>query len=90
MPTNRYWVFQGTSRNTKVCQQEISELCNLLTGLLAFEKKYLNTHGERTPVFRLTSMINRAIAENIDEIERKFISGDLIERPEKENDGIPF
>lgn len=91
MPTHRFWMFQGETRTAKVCQQEITELSNLLVGLLSFERTYLHTHGERTPVFRLISMINQAIAENIDEIERQFITGQLSAKPDENgSDGIPF
>lgn len=85
------FMFQGHNTNAKVCQQEISELTVLAQGLLAFEKSYLTTHGERTPVFRLLSMINRYIGENIDSIEADFASGDLAYQiPAKRDDGIPF
>jgi len=91
MPTYRFWIFQGQGHNAKVCQQEITELSNLLVGLLQFERAYLRTHGERTPVFRLISMVNQAIAENVDEIERQFITGQLSAKPEQNSsDGIPF
>lgn len=76
----QYWMFQGTNfasrdhTSAKVAQQEIRELTNLAAGLLAFERTYTATHGERTPVFRLLSMINEKIAENEHAIEDFLIS----------------
>lgn len=78
----QYWCFQGTnhaqnnSSSAKVAQQEIRELTNLMAGLLAFERTYLSTHGERTPVFRLLSMINEKIAENEAAIEHFLVNPD--------------
>lgn len=70
MKTNLFWVFQGVSHSSpKVCQQEVSELTRLAAGLIAFEKVYLSTHGEKRSVTNLLSMINRFVAENIDVIE---------------------
>lgn len=66
----QYWTFQGTNwaehdaGTAKVAQQEIRELTNLAAGILAFEKTYTATHGERTPCFRMLSMIIEKIAEN--------------------------
>lgn len=91
--SGQYWNFQGHPDNAKVDQQEISELTNLASGLLAFEKTYCHTHGTRTPVFRLLSMINSEIAEHIASIERKFVNGDLkeIQRTDNERtDNVPF
>lgn len=64
MRNTQYWIFQGSTTDKQVCHQEITELANLAAGLLAFERRYCSTHGERTPVFRLLSMINAAIADN--------------------------
>ncbi len=78
----KYWTFQGTNWarldhvTAKVAQQEIKELTDLAAGLLAFEKTYTATHGERTPVFRLLSMINEKISENQGIIEHFLIHGD--------------
>lgn len=77
----RFWTFQGTNfadrtySTAKAAQQEIEELTALASGLLAFEKTYTATHGERTPVFRLLSMINERIAENTKAIEEYLIYG---------------
>lgn len=88
---NVRFYFQGVSEHPKVAQQEIMELINLASGLLKFERRYCHTHGERTPVFRLLSMINGALADNIAVIERKFIEGDLKYAPPKGSaDDIPF
>lgn len=84
-----YWNFQGTTINCKVAQQEITELTNLAQGLIEFERRYCNTHGEKQPVLRMLSMINRFIGENIDTIEQGFISGE-IKYTEKRDDGIPI
>ncbi len=77
----KYWSFQGAyhyrldSGAAKVAQQEIEELTNLAAGLMAFERTYCATHGERTPVFRLLSMVNEKIAENTKIIENFLVSG---------------
>jgi hypothetical protein len=68
----QFWNFQGHQQGLKVTQQEITELTNLAAGLLAFERGYLRTHGERTPVFRLISMINRHISEHAEYLEREL------------------
>jgi len=86
-------IFQGHTLSAKVCQQEISELTTLAQGLLAFERAYLSTHGERTPVFRLLSMINTAIDENITTIEQAFQDGTITERskdPSLDYSNVPF
>lgn len=81
MRHTQYWIFQGSNwsqcdhTTAKVAQQEITELTNLARGLLAFEKTYTGTHGERTPVFRLLSMINEKIGENISLIEDFLVYG---------------
>lgn len=86
----QYWTFQGTNSArrdysaAKVAQQEIHELTNLAAGLLAFERTYTATHGERTPVFRLLSMINEKIAEN-----ETIIEGYLTHPDPKDGD-VPF
>lgn len=93
----QYWSFQAPSwgnegySTAKVAQQEIRELSNLAAGLMAFEKTYTSTHGERTPVFRLLSMINEKIAENTAVIER-YLAGWSGERAEMAPtpDNIPF
>lgn len=91
MRNGKYWTFQGHTFNTKVNQQEITELTELASGLLAFERAYLHTHGERTPVFRLLSMINEAIKENIYTIESHFIDGTLKDIAHDGNDSkVPF
>jgi hypothetical protein len=86
-----YWAFQARARHPKVAQQNIEELCNLAAGLHEFTKAYLSTHGEKTPVARLHSMINSCIAEEIETIEVAFISGDLRYEEKKSGaDVIPF
>jgi hypothetical protein len=75
----QFWMFQGHQQGLKVTQQEITELTNLTAGLLAFERAYLHTHGERTPVFRLISMINRAISEHADYLDREIVARNLPE-----------
>ena len=95
----QYWNFQGASHarddrvSAKVAQQEIQELTNLAAGLLEFEKIYTSTHGERTPVFRLLSMVNEKIAEN-----QSVICSYLLAAPDthsdpddcRQPDSIPF
>lgn len=92
----QYWMFQGTNHSrcdkvsAKVAQQETRELTNLAAGLLAFEKEYTNTHGERTPVFRLLSMINEAIAENEHIIEDYLVNGNILSPADQTDDDIPL
>lgn len=73
MNNRHFWNFQANQSHPKVAQQNIDELTRLAAGLLAYEKEYLTTHGEKTPVFRLLSMINSCIAEEIQRIERYLI-----------------
>lgn len=90
MRRNGYlWMFETMHGNPKVAQQNITELTNLASGLLEFERAYLTTHGEKTPVFRLLSMINTIIREEIDTIERDFADGSLKYDRENIND-LPF
>lgn len=90
MRATQYWSFQAPQKTAKVAQQDIRELCNLASGLLAFEKAYTTTHGERTPVFRLLSMINEAIAENERIIERELTDGTLTVNHKNETYDIPY
>lgn len=87
-----YWIFQNAQNNPKVAQQNINEMTNLAEGLLEFEKTYLRTHGERTPVFRLLSMINTAITEQIAIIERHLIDNPVqrSSQDETSQSDIPF
>lgn len=75
MRHTKYWIFQAPQEGAKVAQQDIKELTDLASGLIAFERLYLSTHGERTPVFRLLSMINEAISQNCTIIEHELIYG---------------
>lgn len=88
MYNRHYWTFQNTKSHPKVAQQDIDELTNLSAGLLAFEKAFCTTHGERTPVFRILSMINAQITEQIAIIERYLIDNPYTEK--KNEDDIPF
>lgn len=89
MDNRHYWIFQNTQSHPKVAQQDIDALTNLAAGLLAFEKAFLTTHGERTPVFRVLSMINAQITEQIAIIERHLIEHPYVEKREDKSD-IPF
>lgn len=90
MRSGFYWSFQRSQNNADVAQQDISELTNLAAGLLAFERAYCKTHGERTPVFRMLSMINSAIAEQISIIKRRMIEGTVKESINADDSTIPF
>lgn len=90
MRSGKYWLFQNPQTNAKVAQQDITELTELASGLLAFERAYLTTHGEKTPVFRLLSMVNAAIRNNVDIVERELVSGSAVIKPIQEEDEIPF
>lgn len=91
MNNRHYWAFQAAQNNAKVSQQDIDELTNLAAGLLAFERAYCTTHGERTPVFRLLSMINSVISEQIAVIERYLVEHPYSDRDALESvDKIPF
>ena len=77
MERKHFSILQSNQSHPKVAEQNIVELTNLAHKLIEFEKVYLNTHGERTPVFRVLSMINNAIAYEVDIITRKFADGNL-------------
>lgn len=91
MYSGYYWLFQRSQNHAKVAQQDISELTSLAAGLLAFERAYCQTHGERTPVFRMLSIINSAIAEQISIIERHMIENPVSkERTDTDDSALPF
>jgi len=91
MRSGKHWMFQAPQSHAEVAQQDIAELTDLVSGLLAFERAYLTTHGEKTPVFRLLSMVNAAIRRNIDIIEDELVNGTLKRRESKQAvDDIPF
>lgn len=85
-----YWSFQGSSNHPKVAQQEVEALTNLAAGLLEFERAYCSTHGERTPVFRLLSIINEAIAYNTHTIQDHLIAHPYVEDRQESKSDIPF
>lgn len=94
MINRHFWNFQAHQSHPKVAQQNIDELTRLASGLLAFEREYLITHGEKTPVFRLLSMVNSCIAEEIQCIERHLVEhpyeAALEERDKHRKSEIPF
>jgi len=90
MRNTKLYLFQHPQHSAKVAQQDITDLTDLASGLLAFERAYLSTQGEKTPVFRLLSMINAAIRENIDLIERELVTGASVALINPADDDIPF
>ncbi len=90
MGSGLFWTFQHQQANAKVAQQDIVELTTLAAALLAFEHAYLTTHWQRTPVFKLLSMINVAIAENTQIIERELVQRGAFTAPEKDESEFPF
>jgi hypothetical protein len=73
MRNAQHWLFQAPQSGAKVAQQDITALTNLAAGLIAFQKAYLTTHGEKGSVTNLLSMINEAIRHNVDIIERRLV-----------------
>lgn len=86
-----YWEFQQNPNNPKVAEQNIQALTNLAAGLVAFERYHCKTHGEKQPVFRMLSMVNAAIEEEIQIITHTFSTGELVHKvDDKPEIQIPF
>lgn len=86
-----YWSFQQNQSHPKVAEQNIQILTNLAAGLIAFERYHCTTHGEKQPVFRLLSMVNAAIEEEIQIITEAFSDGELVHNQSKDKaNQIPF
>lgn len=72
-----WWQFQGETTDPRVAQQELELLLVLQDGLLELERKYLATHGEKVPVHRLLSILNRHMVEHVNTIEQHLIEKGL-------------
>jgi len=91
MSRHHFSVLQQNQSSPKVAEQNIVELTELAAKLMAFERYHCTTHGERTPVFRLLSMVNEAISEQMDMITKAFANGELTETHQKKTViDIPF